>query len=272
MLKKLNKKISPRIKNGQSIYHVLQSDSTIKLSESTIRRYINNQYLDARNIVLPRTVQQRVSTTPRIIRKAVLINVLNKRTYQDYLQYIEDHKKPNKRNTLVVIQIDTMIGKRNDKKFILTLYETTTRFQWAYVLRRTPESINTYIRNMISKLRLSGYDVFFDIILTDNGNEFSLLADLEFDADNGEQNFKLFYCDPYASYQKGGCERNHEFFRYIHKKGTTLDIITQSELNEVLSHINSLKRKSLQGKSPREAFIKKFKIATNSLGIFEVSP
>lgn len=271
-LHELNKKISPRIQNRQSIYHVLQSDKTIKQSQSTIRRYIDNQYLDARNIDLPRTVEQRVQGEKRVIRKSVPANILNKRTHQDYLEYIEEHTKPNKRSTPIVVQVDTMIGTRNDKKFILTLYETSTRFQWAYVLRRTAEGINTCIRNMITRLRLSGYPIFFNIILTDNGTEFSLLSDLEFDEDTGDRNFKLFYCDPYSSYQKGGCEKNHEFFRYLYKKGTTLDTISQPMLDEAFSHINSLKRKSLQGKSPREAFSKKFKMDTAILGISEISP
>lgn len=268
----LNNKVSFRILKKQSIYHILQSDTTITQSESTLRRYIHHQYLDARDIDLPRTVQRHTFSNPRVIRKSIPIHILHNRTYQDYLKFIEDNTTPSKKLTPVVVQIDTVIGLRNDKRFVLTLYETSTRFQWAYVVRRTAESINTCIRNLFIKLRLSGYGLFFNVFLTDNGNEFSLLADLEFDPDTGEHNCKVFYCDPYSSFQKGGCERNHELFRYIHKKGTTLDFITQPELNEAFSHINSLKRKSLQGKSPRDAFIMKFKFDPIILGISQVSP
>jgi len=70
----------------------------------------------------------------------------------------------------------------------------------------------------------------------------------------GEVRFRVFYCDPYASYQKGGCKRNHSLLRYLIKKGESLDFVTQSEIDLAFSHINAQRRKSLAGKSPLQAF------------------
>lgn len=124
----LDKKISQRVINKQSLYHILQSDPSILISESTIRRYIDKQLLTCRNIDLPRTVRFRVSKPiPR--RKAVPIEFLNKRTYQGYLEFIE---KPR----CTTLQVDTVVGLTSDKKFILTLFEPITRFQWGYILPR----------------------------------------------------------------------------------------------------------------------------------------
>ncbi|MDF9825242.1 IS30 family transposase [Breznakia sp. PF5-3] len=139
-IKKLDKKISPRVLQGQSLYHILQSDKTILKSESTIRRYIDQTLLTCRNIDLPRSCK----------------------------------------------------------------------------------SVNSCIRNLIQKLQQLYHRIFFDCILTDNGSEFKNLHNEEQDLETGEQFFKLFFCDPYSSFQKGGCERNHELFRYIHKKKENL--------------------------------------------------
>ena len=47
---------------------------------------------------------------------------------------------------------------------------------------------------------------------------------------------------------KNECEKSHEFIRYVIPKSTTLDNITQEDLNVLFSHINSYIRKSLGGK------------------------
>lgn len=60
---------------------------------------------------------------------------------------------------------------------------------------------------------------------------------------------KVFYCDPSAPYQKGACERNHEFIRKFIPKGQQIKI-SQEEINLMMSHINNYKRKGLNMKSP----------------------
>ena len=85
--------------------------------------------------------------------------------------------------------------------------------------------------------------------------------------EDGELLFNLFFCDPYRSHQKGKCEKNHQFFRYFFSKGKTLDSIEQNELNQVFNQINSIKRKSLGGKSPKELFEKLY--GTIILKLFE---
>ena len=52
-----------------------------------------------------------------------------------------------------------------------------------------------------NKLGLETYKILFQVILTDNGIEFSLLDEIEND-ENGELITKVFFCDPYKSSQK----------------------------------------------------------------------
>ena len=54
-----------------------------------------------------------------------------------------------------------------------------------------------------------------------------VLEDDEF----GEYLSNVFYCNPYCSSQKGSCEKNHEFFRYIEPKYHSLDHLTQDKVD-----------------------------------------
>jgi IS30 family transposase len=65
----------------------------------------------------------------------------------------------------------------------------------------------------------------------------------------------LFYCHPSSPFEKGAIENNHEFIRRILPKGTSFDHLTQEpDIQLVLNHINSYKRKKLNNKSPYETF------------------
>jgi transposase, IS30 family len=98
--------------------------------------------------------------------------------------------------------------------------------------------------------------VFGDIIplvITDNGGEFSNVLAFENNA-TGERETCLFFCDPYRACQKPKVEKNHTLFRDIVPKGSSFDHFTQDTVNLIFSHVNSVKRKSLGGKTPYEVF------------------
>lgn len=105
-------------------------------------------------------------------------------------------------------------------------------------------NVNRSLFNLRKALDDSLYRKLFNILVADNGIEFSLLDEIEVD-DNGEVITRVFFCDPYNSSQKGACERNHEFIRYISPKGKSFDSLTQKDVDLIFSHINSTPRKSL---------------------------
>lgn len=113
------------------------------------------------------------------------------------------------------------------------MFDPQTKFQAGFKVRRTADSINKQISKLYKVLKECVCKTF-DALLTDNGPEFMLLPIIETD-ELGVFNFRVFYCNPYASYEKGGCEKNHEFFRYIKKKGVSLDTITQEDLCAMFS-------------------------------------
>ena len=104
---------------------------------------------------------------------------------------------------------------------------------------------------------LSSPDQFkkvFQVILTDNGPEFSDILGLMRSSYTGEKRFDLFFCDPMRSDQKGTLEKNHEHIRSIIPKGTSINFLTEEHVHKIESHINSYRRKSLHNKTPYEMF------------------
>ena len=96
------------------------------------------------------------------------------------------------------------------------------------------------------------YEVFckvFEVILTDNGTEFSDSLSLEFN-DEGIGRTRIFYCNPASAYQKGSLEKNHEFIRYVIPKGKSMDNLNQEQINLMMNHINNYTRASLNWNSP----------------------
>jgi len=264
-LKEIDNAVSPRVFVGQSLYHIKTSNPSIPVCEQTIRRYIRNNYLQCGIIDLPRTVQRRANDTITTKRARVPVGLLANRMYADYVALKERNKSLN------VIQIDTVIGKRNDKKVILTIFEPKSKLQFGILVNRGYESINNVILDLYNRLGERNL-ILFDTIVTDNGSEFMGLPQIEVD-EFGVYRFRTFYCDPYSSWQKGGCERNHEFFRYIKKKGISLDTLTQYDLNVIFSNINSLRRKSLNGSTPYEVFKQMYGVEVLTIiGIDYVDP
>lgn len=100
-----------------------------------------------------------------------------------------------------------------------------------------------------------GYDTFhklFEVILTDNGSEFSDPLPIEADLTTGELRSHVFYCDPYSSWQKGALEKNHEFIRYVLPKGKSFTGMNEEKCSLLASHINNIPRLSLNGHTPYE--------------------
>lgn len=241
----INDIVSSLILKGQSIEHILTNHKEIDVSSVTIRKWINEGYMDARNIDLHRKVSFKVKKQyiPRVIKNPEL---LIGRTFKDYKQWILT-------NHLHTVQIDTVHGLITDNKFILTIHFPDIHFQFGILLNcLSPNEVNSVFQIIKSKLGNKQFKTIFPIILCDNGFEFLKLSELEIDQDNGENLTKIFYCDPYRSSQKGACERNHELIRYIKKKGNSFNNLSQDDIDLMFSHINSLSRKSIMGKTPYE--------------------
>jgi IS30 family transposase len=82
----------------------------------------------------------------------------------------------------------------------------------------------------------------------------------------GASHFKLrqayglqtFFCDPYASYQKGGVENANRIIRRFLPRNTDMNQITQRDIYEIQEKINSTPRKILGYRTPKEAMAENY--------------
>ncbi|MEI3535864.1 MAG: IS30 family transposase [Bacilli bacterium] len=242
----INKLFSEKMTKGQSISVIYQNHKDeIMISENTVRNYLKRGLLKSNQLdmIRPRFTANK-SVKRRVIKN---VDLLNGRTYEDFINY-------TKEKDILIVQLDTVVGKLVDNKKILTIHWPSFHFQIGILLEKlSPAFVNNALMELKNKLGLETYKILFQVILTDNGIEFSLLDEIEND-ENGELITKVFFCDPYKSSQKGSCERNHEFIRYVLPKGVSFDNLNQKDVDLIFSHINSTPRNSLGFKTPFELF------------------
>jgi len=240
----MDKVISDGVKKGQHIYHILKTHN-LDVSSSTVYRHIRKGYLSIAPIDLARAVKfkdRRKNNLPSIPKEAK-----KGRSYEDFQNYLS----LNQLNYW--LEMDTVMG-RIGGKILLTFNLSFCNFIFARLLdNKTALEVTKHLYDIKNTLYQADKDFFqlFPVILTDNGGEFARVDDIEMDV-RGES--KLFFCDPNRSDQKGRIEKNHTLIRDILPKGTSFDNLTQEDINLVCSHVNSVKRAALNGKSAYELF------------------
>ncbi len=261
-LEKLNQTVSRRLKQGQPLYHILAS-SKLSVSESTVYRYINSGILQARNIDLPRKVGMRIRTG-RKRPSGVIPDYRINRTYDDYLAFMEEN------SDIEVAQMDLVEGSGH--KNLLTFTFIHSRLLLAFLI---PDKTQASVLHAINELeKIVGHRLFrkaFKVVLTDNGTEFQNHNLLEF-ASGGVRRCKLFYCDPYSSWQKGACEKNHTNIRLFLPKGSNFDALSQSKVNRMLCNINSVIRKSTKEDAPFNQLSATLTGIVRKLGLVRIHP
>ena len=240
----MDKVISDGVKKGQHIYHILKTHN-LDVSSSTVYRHIRKGYLSIASIDLARAVkfkERRKSKLPSIPKEAK-----KGRSYEDFQNYLALNQLDS------WLEMDTVMGRMGGK-VLLTFNLSFCNFIFARLLdNKTALEVTKHLYDIKNTLHQADKDFFqlFPVILTDNGGEFARVDDIEMDV-RGES--KLFFCDPNRSDQKGRIEKNHTLIRDILPKGTSFDNLTQEDINLVCSHVNSVKRAALNGKSAYELF------------------
>jgi len=238
--------ITDGIQNGQHLYHILQSND-LSMSKSAVYRNLQKGYLSVSAIEFPRVVKFK----PRRRKPAEYIpkSVKAGRTYADFISYTEEHEISS------WVEMDTVIGRVGGKA-ILTLHFTFCNFMAGLLLnnKSSAETSSKIIalKKCFTENGLCFGDIF-PLMLTDNGSEFADVFTIENDL-YGAKESSLFFCDPYKSCQKPNVEKNHTIFRDIVPSGKSFDDFTQDTVNLIFSHVNGVKRKSLNGKTPYELF------------------
>ena len=146
---------------------------------------------------------------------------------------------------------DLIIGKRH-KSQILTLQERKSRF---VVIRKTVSKqaavVNAKIEEVGKQLKLAGKAPFLSLTL-DNGTEMNEFKALEHDLD-----VEIYFCDPYAPWQKGGIENVNGIIRRTIPKKSDFNDYSDSDINDLMWNINTTPRKCLGYRTPYEVIANK---------------
>lgn len=264
----IEKIIVPLIKDKkQSINQVYANHSDILyFSKSTFYSYVNNNILSLSNIDLPKKVIYKSRKVKNIDYKRKLA-ILKSRTYEDYITFVSSHPRMN------ICQMDTVEGRKNSSKCLLTLILVDTNFMLIRLLdKKCIDSVNQHFDILKEKLGIKLFSKIFRIVLTDNGSEFLDPKHIEFDYSTGRKTTNVFFCKPYSSWQKGCIEKNHEFIRKVFPKGTSFNNFSNSQIQLLEDTINNIPRKSLNNLSPYELTNKLYPEFVNKLGCKYISP
>ena len=165
-LQELNDLISPLILKGQPLSHIFAVHADeIPVSRRTLYNYLDQRVFQARNIDLPRRVRykKRRKTAPPKNRNTKQV-YRNKRTYKDFLYYLETHPDTE------VVEMDTVKGSRTTGKCLLTLLFRSCSFMIIILMKRcTQGEVIEAIDRLTETLGIRLFRKYFPVILTDNG-------------------------------------------------------------------------------------------------------
>jgi len=134
------------------------------------------------------------------------------------------------------------IESTNHRGGIHTEVERKTRFMMAKFIKdltaqETANRASQMFHNLPKKAKKS--------TTLDNGKEFTK---------HKKFNIPIYFCDPYASWQRGTNENSNGLIRRYLPKKTDFSKYKQWELDDMITEINNRPRKCLGYRTPREAF------------------
>lgn len=140
----------------------------------------------------------------------------------------------NKRDELGHLEIDSIIGKRNEYDSIISIVDRCSRRVW---LIKAQYKNEYYINKIIYEYIIKN-EILVRSITVDNGLEFEALGIAA-----KKLGVKLYKCDPFCSFQRGTNERTNALVRRFIPKGNSMKFVTQYYLENISFEINSMPRK-----------------------------
>lgn len=149
-------------------------------------------------------------------------------------------------------ELDLIIGKKaNGFENLVTLTERKTRMLFMTKLKsKNPMKVNSVIYKLIKD-----NDLYVKTITTDNGIEFEKIGILVDWVD-----CLVYFCEPYASWQKGSNEHINGIVRRFYKKGTDFNEISDEEIKTTQNMINFMDREMFNWSSSLELYQNELKL------------
>jgi transposase, IS30 family len=222
------------------------------IDDDTIYEYVYN-YRKTRgeqlwqHLVLHR--KHRMKKEGRKVKNDKYINVLN---------IGQRPKSVSKRKTVGHWETDNVEGKKSDSISISTTVERKTRFTILSKLKGHSSKVKTEaVINRLGQLPKP----LVKTITTDRGPE-----------NHGHREItkvlkvKVYFCNPYHSWEKGTVENTNGRIRRFLPKGKTLENLTESYLKRIENQLNNTPRKCLKFRTPNEML----QLQINRLGALQL--
>lgn len=251
--------LKPLLEKGQPITHIsstlIDDYGDVMVSSATIYNWINKGLIEYNKKDVKRNKNK--SKTEKV-KSVSFRDLLKGKEYENFIEYISDPKNKFKH----IVEIDLVCGKKGTNGYILTMFIPKLQFLMAYKLNnKTPQEVVRVFDEIESKIGYTTFKKLFGCILTDQGREFLDFKSICYSKKNNRRRTKIFYCHPSSPYEKPNIENIHRLLRRVFPKGKSLEKVTQEDLYEVVSNINSLKKKSYNRKTPNEMFIEHYSLS-----------
>ena len=246
-LKQIATIIKPLLDKGQTIYQILENHREITQCSKTLYTYIEMglfKEFGIDNFSLRKKVSRKIKSK-KLHKRRQAVNYEG-REYKDYLEYTKAH--PFESTT----EMDTLYNSQSGP-FIQTFIFEYTGLMIGFLHQEKTSASMASTLDYLQEILQDDYYTHFSLLLTDRGSEFEKFELFENDSNNDSRGH-IFYCDPQRPDQKPHVENNHNFIRDILPNKRKLDRLTQDDLNLMFSHINSVPRANLGGKTPYDVF------------------
>lgn len=234
MIDKLKQGWSPELIAGR----LKQDNGYCVISHETIYRYIYSSK-GMKLKLYKMLLKKRKFRYPRIKRRRQAIANSRKTSIKERETEI-DYRK-----TMGHWEGDLVIFRKT-KTNLFTLRERKSRLIVA-IKNQTRNSIST--ANTLINYMQQNFSKSIKSLTLDNDVSFAKHMDIE-----KQMNTKVYFCEPYKSYQKGAIENANRLLRRKLPLPTNIDILGQDKIDEIVNTFNKRPMKCLNYKTPHEVF------------------
>ena len=239
--------IGPLLKRGQSVYQIVANHPELGICVKTLYTYIESGIFKdygIDNFSLRRQVAMKKQKSLKPRRQPACYDG---HKYEDFLEFRRTHPD------IPATEMDTLYNDSEGPYIQTFIFENAPVMIGFLHEEKTSVSMASTL-DVMQDILGEDYGKIFSLIITDRGSEFEKVDLFEINYETGELRTNIFYCDPQTPSQKPHVENNHNYVRDIIPNGKNLKNITQEDLDLMFSHINSVPRESLGGRTPYEVF------------------
>lgn len=185
--------------------------------------------------------QGRAKRQKRHTRKVSKLRILERKSIHERPEYINDRKRYGDWES------DSVIFKKQKTALSVQSERKSKLIRIHKVLNKTAEETTNALVKTIESLPGDMFKTF----TFDNGGEGARHMDIK-----KEYGVATYFCDPFASWQKGGVENANKLIRHYLPRETDLSQLTDRDIYLIQEKLNNRPRRCLEYQTPNEVINK----------------